>query len=276
MGKGRAAFQFLLCHSYLKITTGMKDHGLIQLQTCEKAKDYCIQHGTPLVHMWHKYRSSVHTHAHTHTHANTSLLSPSWWRWKKILKIRMINESTWGWNYLFQRHFARIFLRNEASFASRACLVLPIGRRVCIKSCWQLWERVPTFIWRCLALQLTSLSPSPLADLPSLLIPVASPQPAGSCPRHVSQLSLKFYNFFFFDNFLVFFFYQRTFHLIPLNWDCRSCRGAHPGTLSQSINRFAERQETSCQCVYVCVSCTYYILSTWVNNEYIIILQGKS
>lgn len=29
----------------------MKDHGLIQLQTCEKAKDYCIQHGTPLVHM---------------------------------------------------------------------------------------------------------------------------------------------------------------------------------------------------------------------------------
>lgn len=43
------AFQFLLCHSCLKITTGMKDHGLIQLQCCVKAKDYYILHGTSLV-----------------------------------------------------------------------------------------------------------------------------------------------------------------------------------------------------------------------------------
>lgn len=46
MGKGRGAFQFLLCHSCPKITTGMKDHGLIQLLCCVKAKDYCILHGT--------------------------------------------------------------------------------------------------------------------------------------------------------------------------------------------------------------------------------------
>lgn len=38
MGKGRGAFQFLLCHSCLKITTGMKDHGLIQLLCCVRLK----------------------------------------------------------------------------------------------------------------------------------------------------------------------------------------------------------------------------------------------
>lgn len=43
--KGRGAFQFLSCHSCLKITTGMKDQGLIQLRVPAKAKDYCIQHG---------------------------------------------------------------------------------------------------------------------------------------------------------------------------------------------------------------------------------------
>lgn len=51
--KGRGAFQFLLCHSCLKITTGMKDQGLIQLRVPAKAKDYCIQHGPSLCKYFH-------------------------------------------------------------------------------------------------------------------------------------------------------------------------------------------------------------------------------
>lgn len=117
---------------------------------------------------------------HRHTHHLECLFSHSWWREKK--DVKNMYYSTWEWNWSFRKHFARMSLRNEGSFGGRAFSALPIGSGVCIKTCWQLWEQVPTFIWCCLALQLTSPSPSPLAGLLSLLIRVASHSLRGTAP----------------------------------------------------------------------------------------------
>lgn len=57
-GKGEGCISIFVVSftSVLKITTGMKDHGLIQLPRCVKAKDYGILHGTRLVDISDEYK----------------------------------------------------------------------------------------------------------------------------------------------------------------------------------------------------------------------------